>query len=257
MKCVTVAAWGALAGLIFMIPVSSVAWDEQTATPRRQVIESPYRRLAAAVDMPVYRPPQRGAPGGRVGGSSRGIGPEDKLPLLSVLAPDHTGLTVQEQPSLFWHLSKSTPYPIEVTVIDDHTIRPLLERRISGPIQPGVQRLRLADDGVRLSLGVPYRWFVALVVDPDNRSRDILAGGAIERIAPPEALRAKLARAGNAQAPSIYAEAGLWYDALSAISDLIDAAPHDRRLRSQRASLLEQVQLTEVAQHDARSHPAK
>ena len=255
MRCVTMAAWGALAGLIFMIPLSSVAWDDHMGKPRRQVIESQNRRLAATVDRPVYIPPQRGAPGGRVGGSSRGI--EDKLPMLSVLAPDHTGLTVQEQPSLYWYVSKSTMYPIELTIIDNQTIQPLLEGRISGPVEPGVQRVRLADDGVRLSLGVPYRWFVALVVDPDNRSRDILAGGAIERIAPPEALRAKLARAGNAQTPSIYAEAGLWYDALSAISDLIDAAPNDRILRSQRASLLEQVQLAEVAQYDTRSHPAK
>jgi hypothetical protein len=177
--------------------------------------------------------------------------------VLSVLAPDHTGLTVQEQPSLYWYLSKSTTYPIELTIIDDQTTKPLLERRISGPVQPGVQRVRLADDGVRLSLGVPYRWFVALVIDPDKRSRDILAGGAIERISPPETLRAKLARTEKTQVPSIYAEAGLWYDALTAISDLIDTAPNERVLRRQRASLLEQVQLTEVAQHDTGSHPAK
>jgi hypothetical protein len=93
---------------------------------------------------------------------------------------------------------------------------------------------------------------VALVVDPDNRSRDILAGGFIERIALPEALRAQLAGAGKARAPFIYADAGLWYDTLAVLSELIDAAPNDPALRQQRASLLAQVGLSDIAEYDMR-----
>src|ERR671922_2883156 len=109
------------------------------------------QRSEAAADMPVYVPPRGGAPGGRVGGSTRGIGAP---PTLSVLAPDHTGLTAQEQPSLYWYLSESTTYPVEFTIRDDRAIQPLIERRLRSPTQPGVQRVRLADYGVRLSLGV-------------------------------------------------------------------------------------------------------
>jgi hypothetical protein len=189
-----------------------------------------------------------------VGGSTRGAG---MMPILSALAPDHTGLTVQEQPSLFWYLAGATTYPVELTITEDRAIQPLIETRINGPIQPGVQRVRLADYGMRLAPGVPYRWFVALVVDPNSRSRDNIAGGTIERIALPAELRTKLARAGKAQAPNIYAEAGLWYDALSAISDLLDAAPNDPLLRQKRASLLEQVGLREIVEHDMRRRRAQ
>ena len=184
-----------------------------------------------------------------MGGSTRGPGTP---PTLSALAPDHTGLTIQEQPSLYWYLSKPTTYPVEFTIIDDRAIQPLIERRLSGSLQPGMQRVRLAEYGLRLSVGVLYRWSVALVVDPDNRSRDVIAGGAIERITPPTELRAKLARAGKTRAPYLYAEAGLWYDALAAISDLIDAAPNDQVLRQERASLLEQVGLPQIADLDIR-----
>jgi hypothetical protein len=249
MRCAKMAAWIILGGLTCVIPWSSGAGDVQSGQPRRQGIALQSVRSAAAADMPVYTPPPRGAPGGRVGGSTRGAG---MMPLLSALAPDHTGLTVQEQPSLYWYLAGATGYPVEFTIIDDRSIQPLLETRINGPIQPGVQRLRLADYGLRLSVGVPYRWSVALVVDPDSRSRDNVAGGAIERIAPPAELRTKLTRAGKAQAPNIYAEAGLWYDALAAISDLLDAAPNDPVLRQKRSSLLEQVGLREIAEHDMR-----
>ena len=254
MKCVKMAAWIAFAGLTFVLPLSSVAWNDQQGNPRRQVVDSPDQRLAAAADMPVYTPPVRGAPGGRVGGSTRGGG---IVPTVSVLAPDHTGLTAQEQPSLYWYLSKPTTYPIEFTIRDDRAIQPLIEKRLKGPIQPGLQRVRLADYGIRLSPGVPYRWFVALVVDPDNRSRDILSGGTIERIALPEALRTKLARAGKTRAPLVYAEAGLWYDALSTVSDLIDAAPSDSMPRQQRAALLEQVGLSDIAKDEMRHSRAQ
>jgi hypothetical protein len=249
MKCVKMAAWLILGGLTFVIPWASVVWDDQSGQPSRQGIALQSARSAAAADMPEYIPPVRSAPGGRVGGSTRGPGTP---PTLSALAPDHTGLTIQEQPSLYWYLSKPTSYPIEFTIIDDRAIPPLIERRLSGLLQPGMQRVRLAEYGLRLSVGVLYRWSVALVVDPDNRSRDVIAGGAIERIAPPTELRAKLARAGKTRAPYLYAEAGLWYDALAAISDLIDAAPNDQVLRQERASLLEQVGLPQIAELDLR-----
>ena len=247
MKWAKMAAWSILGVLAFLLPWASVPWDDQSAEPRRQGVALQGARSAAAADMPEYVPPVRSAPGGRVGGSTRGIGTP---PTLSALAPDHTGLTIQEQPSLFWYLSKLTSYPIELTIIDDRAIQPLLERRLSGSLQPGVQRVRLADYGMRLLVGVPYRWSVALVVDPDNRSKDIIAGGAIERIAPPAELPAKLAHAGKTRAPYTYAEAGLWYDALTAISALIDAAPNDRMLRQERASLLKQIGLPQIAELD-------
>jgi hypothetical protein len=249
MKCVKMAAWLILGGLTFVIPWAGVVWDDQSGQPSRQGIALQSARSAAAADMPEYIPPVRSAPGGRVGGSTRGPGTP---PTLSALAPDHTGLTIQEQPSLYWYLSKPTSYPIEFTIIDDRAIQPLIERRLSGSLQPGMQRVRLAEYGLRLSVDVLYRWSVALVVDPDNRSRDVIAGGAIERIAPPTELRAKLARAGKTRAPYLYAEAGLWYDALAAISDLIDAAPNDQVLRQERASLLEQVGLPQIAELDLR-----
>jgi hypothetical protein len=113
-----------------------------------------------------------------------------------------------------------------------------------------VQRIELAEYNVNLQPGVTYHWFVTLIVDPAQRASDVAAGGSIERIAPPEALSSQLAQAGPARAPFIYAEAGLWYDAVMAVSQLIDAAPQDRALRRQRAALLAQVGLSGVAKAD-------
>ncbi|MGH7208714.1 MAG: DUF928 domain-containing protein, partial [Nitrospiraceae bacterium] len=114
------------------------------------------------------------------------------------------------------------------------------------------QRVQVADFGVRLMPGKQYRWFVALVLDPERRSKDILAGGTIEHSALPEAAALRLSKADKSEAPLIYAETGLWYDAVAAITDLIDAAPKDEVLRAQRASLLQQVGLTEIVEYEQR-----
>ena len=88
-----------------------------------------------------------------------------------------------------------------------------------------------------------YRWFIAVVPDSDRRSKDILAGGAIERVDLQEDVKAKVAKASDKELPFIYAQAGIWYDALKSISDLIDAAPQNQELRNERTALLKQVGL--------------
>ena len=197
--------------------------------------------FAADANVPIYNPPSRGAPGGRIGGGTRGGG--QNVFVLSVLAPDHSGFTTSEQPSLYWFISKPTSLPVELTVMDPQGVNPILETQLPPPTNAGIQRVQLAEYNVHLAPGTAYRWFVAVVPDADRRSKDILAGGAIERVDLPEDVKAKLAKASDKEVPFIYAQAGLWYDALKSISDLIDAAPQNQELRNQRTALLKQVGL--------------
>jgi hypothetical protein len=237
--------------LLALLPYASPAPFE-----KRQVMT---QRAEAQSDVPpstqqelFYVPPQlpsskHGVPKGRVGGGTRG----DGHPLtLAALAPDHVGLTTQAQPSLFWYLSSTTPSPIEVVIMNPQQIAPLFVKRFHPPFTPGIHRVRLADDAVSLATGVPYEWFIALIPDPTQRSKDIVARGRIERTKLPEALQTRLAQAREGEAVALYAEAGLWYDALTALADLIEATPQDTQFRQQRAALLKQVGLPEAAAYD-------
>jgi hypothetical protein len=200
---------------------------------------------------PAYKPPLRGAPAGRIGGGTRGATERESFSL-QVLAPDHVGYTTRDQPCLYWYISKTTTYPIEVTVTERHAVKPLVERILRAPEQAGIQSVCLAAHDVRLRPNVPYKWFVTLVTDAEHRSKDILAGGIIEMVNAPETLSARLKSAESGRAPFIYAEEGYWYDALWEISRMIEASPKDADLRQQRASLLEQVGLSEAAESGSR-----
>jgi hypothetical protein len=187
----------------------------------------------------------RGAPGGRVGGGTRGVAGRDVF-VLSVLAPDHKALTVSDQPSLYWFISSDTSLPIELAIADPNATEPLLETRLPSPAPRGVHRIRLADFPVKLEPGVAYRWSVTVVPDANRRSRDILASGTIERVEPSAVLAARLQSARTGDLPFIYAEEGIWYDALAVLSDLIDGAPENGDLQRQRAALLSQARVPQI-----------
>ncbi len=199
--------------------------------------------------VPVYRPPLRGAPAGRVAGGTRGFG--KKFPCLCTLVPEHVGLTVSEQPCLYYFLSSETNLPLEFTILEQRAVYPLVETRIQSPSTAGIYAIRLADYGKRLKQGIQYKWFVALVPDEEHRSKDILAAGAIELVAFQNDLKERLKKAGGLEAACIYAEKGIWYDALACLSDEIEKNPGDADLIQQRAFLLEQVGLSEVALYES------
>jgi len=125
------------------------------------------------VSAPVYRPPKRALPGVVLG-----EGPGDfqrEVFVLSVLAPDHTGLTVSEQPFLYWFMSNPTSFLWTWTVMDLQASADIRDSRPpSGPSR--CAPCPLADYGIRLSSGAAYRWYVAsgsptLIVDPKTYLR--------------------------------------------------------------------------------------
>ncbi len=209
---------------------------------------------AQSVWAPIYRPPFPNAPRVRVDGLSRGA--NDAALALTVLAPEHVGLTTKDQPSLFWFQSKAARTRFELTIVAAKEIKPILETQLDEPTNDGIQRFRLSDHGIKLKKGVDYRWSVAMVLDPDNRSKDVVASGVIRRIAPSAALVERLAKSPS-DAAAIYADEGVWYDSMEALSDSIAQQPQDKVLHEERAMFFMQVGLKDAAVYEARTASAK
>jgi len=198
----------------------------------------------SSLRLPIYKPPKGiGAPGGRIGGGSRG---QEALALFA-LVPDHLGLTINNQPTLYWYLSQPVHYPLVLTVNDENQVKPILETILTTTPTAGIHSMPLQNFNIKLDLDREYQWFVSLAVDPENPSKNIIAGGRIQRVLPQEGLLQQLRNAEPHQVTAIYSEAGLWYDALASISDLIKMRPNDSDYRVGRKALLEQVDLMEVA----------
>jgi hypothetical protein len=200
------------------------------------------------LNIPVYKPPEHATPRARIGRGLRGT--EGSDPAVTALVPDHVGITVKQHPELNWFLSKRTSLPIRFTLIDEQSIRALVEKSITPPEEAGVQAIKLSDIDFALQPNVQYRWYVSLIKDADSPSRDIVTGGIIERCEFSECLVLDATTTCNRDAVAVSASKGFWYDAMACLCDLIEIHPDDRDLRRQRAGLLKQVGLHEVAEWD-------
>ena len=191
----------------------------------------------------AYQPPLRGAPLSRVGGGTRSIQAADLQ--VEVLAPEHTGLTLQAQPVFYWYCSRTITAPVEFALVKPNVPEPVLEVTLKGPFEPGIHAIDLHAYDLKLEPETDYEWFVSVIFDPAQRSNDVTAGAGIRQIGPNDGTRTAL-RPATAQGAD-YALAGVWYDAIATLSASIAARPTDPTPREQRAELLQQVGLTDAA----------
>src|SRR5262245_56520437 len=146
MKPSTLLRWGFIIGFLTGLPLVGIAGENPA------VLSSPVKdgkeqttQAGQGTKTPVYQPPRGlGAPtaGRRVGGGTRGT--NKSVPILSVLAPDHTGLTTREQPDLYWFASNLVTNPVELTLMGEKSDVPILEKHLPVPTKAGIQRVRLS-----------------------------------------------------------------------------------------------------------------
>lgn len=195
--------------------------------------------LGAAGVLPSYVAPS-GASAGMRRSSSAVRGATD-APHLVALAPDHVGRTGSAEPTLFFHLDRRAEAPIEITISDPAETEPLVGLTLAPPRAAGIHAVDLGRRGVKLRPGVPYQWSVALAPDAEHGAGDVVASAVIERVVAQEAKDA-----------DALAQAGLFYDALAAVTGEIAAHPDDPHRRARRAALLDQVGLGAIADADRR-----
>jgi hypothetical protein len=163
----------------------------------------------------IYQAPRMGQPRSSVSGSTRGIPPiglAHELPPIRplALAPGHVAQTVRPRPRLFWSVDRAHDGPVVFTLSTRDAFEPACELELPRVTRAGVQAIDLASCPAELEIGVEYDWFVAVVLDPQKRSRDAIAQGWIRRVAAPADLDLEQA------SPEALARGGLWYDALQA-----------------------------------------
>ena len=199
--------------------------------------------ISSDIVMPLYKPREDGSPRARMGGQSRS-GDRGGDPQLIALVPDHVAFTVTGNPSLCWYISKRTALPITITLVDSRGIRPILEESIPSPTRPGIHCIKPRHYGVELKEQEAYRWFVTLVVDPERPSRDVVAGGVVERVSFDEACALDMPcteTVCNRDAIYRYSESGLWYDSISCILDLMERGEDKNALQQILDHLLHQT----------------
>jgi hypothetical protein len=138
-------------------------------------------------------------------------------------------------------VSQPISWPTQFTISTATQPKPILEVNIPAPRAAGVYSIRTADYPVRLEAGVLYTWSVSVILNPKARSRDIVASASLLRTPVEPTIAAALSAASPDRRATLFAQAGLWYDAVA-------AAAFDRHAILD--ELMNEVGLVEPARYD-------
>ncbi|WP_324975109.1 DUF928 domain-containing protein [Nostoc sp.] len=225
---------------------SSIGVQAQPANPNGQLNQS----LIFAAPPP---PKDIGEPGKRGEAGSRGCGQDINKPLtssrkrLTALVPVYSeselvfGTTIADHPSFVFYVPYTSDFASGEFVLEDEAQnQTTYKTSLSGT--PGIVNLRLPSKAAPLEMGKQYRWYFNIYCQKDNQ---IIANveGYVKREQLNPALKTQLEKATPSQQINLYAANGIWYEALSAASEL-------RRTNSQDTSwtaLLKAVGLNDFA----------
>jgi hypothetical protein len=200
-----------------------------------------------------YRPPSNlQRPSGRQGAATRNPCAADQFTFLPILPRSNYGQTTATAPTVYWHLSNhSFPwarFELYATQNLEPEATPLYENTF--PLEQNAAALHhitLPSDGRPLDIGRDYLWKVTLFCSPlgpedetaDGSQRSIQ--GWITPVAPSTALDAKLEQ--SLHKYDVYAEEGLWYDAIHDLAMARQQQPEDAQLMRDWKDLLRETTL--------------
>lgn len=195
--------------------------------------------------------PDVGRPRRREGAAVRGgSGNSTNEQLVALLPTKEPALTVSAYPTIFVSLPPTSAGKGEFLLVRGDKDEVLYETTITLPGNSGIVSVSLPNKGTLppLEVGKTYRWFFFVIRNPQNRAEDMVAQGQIQRIEPSPSLVAKLKNAPPRDRAALYAEAGIWYDAINSIAQLRRSSPSDRAIAADWAQLLKSVGLDRISQ---------
>jgi len=127
------------------------------------------------------------------------------------------GLTTTSRPIFYFYVPHSTRFSSDFVLQDeaDHTI---YQQPVSLSGTPGVVKVALLSTAPPLAIGKRYHWY--LNVYCQSKQPPIFVEGWVKRTSISPTLRGQLAKATQHKRAVLYAENGLWFDALASVAEL-------------------------------------
>ncbi|MBN3926228.1 DUF928 domain-containing protein [Nostoc sp. NMS4] len=225
-------------------------------TPNRSDAKTTPAQVTTFNQPPI---PPGSPPGGRVrGGAKRGEPgcPTSKIDLTALVPSTEEpnsvinvwGQTTVERPSWFFYVpyTKNSPYAVEF-VLQDSDANEIYQKAIALPDKPGIIRVSLPSNTPALAVDKQYRWFFSINCDQQKNSPPTFVEGVIQRIELNPATLKELETAEPLKRYAIYAQKGIWYEALTTLAELRQKNPQDAAPKAEWRNLLGSIRLDDVA----------
>jgi hypothetical protein len=200
---------------------------------------------AEDIDIRQRNLPPRGVRGG---GCAIDVNDPTPINITPLAPPNNFARTVSDYPTFLFYLPQTKATLAEFTLLDPSKKeiykQTLAISNLSGTIEV---RIPANKNVPPLEAGKSYRWSFTVICDSQDRSADLLEMGTVRRVELSADIRSQLEKADPRQKSFIYAENGIWQDAISTLAEARRAKPDDPTLKADWESLLDSVQLGKIA----------
>jgi len=177
---------------------------------------------------------------------------------VTALMPENKiGRTVSDYPTFFFYLylpktpetEAETQVQLAEFILTDESGKLIYKQSLTISKLSGVIGVSIpADKNVPpLEVGKKYTWKFTVVCDADDRSSDQMESGVVRRVELSAEILRELENADPRRKTFIYAENGIWQDALSNLAAARRANPNEPVFETDWESLLDSVTLREIA----------
>ncbi|MDX2231222.1 MAG: DUF928 domain-containing protein [Leptolyngbyaceae cyanobacterium bins.349] len=214
----------------------------QVATSSAQLRPNPIKMSQG------FRPRSSGTAPPTAGGATRGGSclKGDKQ-LTSLVPPDRLGLTYSGRPTFHWYVPKSPAKTAKFLVLENEDTDVFYETTLTLPEEGGIISFTLPANAPALASGKQYHWFLVVGCSEIDQSANPSVEGWVERIAPEAAILSQLAKVDAMEQARIYAESGIWHEAVTTLAKLRQTNPQDATTIARWHELLKSVKLEAIA----------
>jgi hypothetical protein len=202
-----------------------------------------------------FRPPRTsgsGVPVNTVGGGTRGGCEPDEKPPIPLVPASNVGTTAAGYPTFFWYMPQTTASGMEFLLQDAESkdvyrVEYTLDRSAGGVTDtPKIMSLTLpAFANISpLAIGEEYRWSLALICRPADRSADLVVESSIKRVATAPTLAQQIQQATPQDRVVLYADARLWYETVGTLLQLRRDRPNNEDVETAWRKLLQSAGLS-------------
>ena len=213
-------------------------------TPKPTTVSAGPRLIQPQEDIDLRYSPRNGG-----AGFVRGkCGDLPQVSFTALVPENKIARTISDYPTFFFYLPQPNAELAEFILEDENGNQiygqALTIKNLSGVIGVSIP----ANTNVPpLEVGKKYSWVFSLVCDPEDRAADKVEKGTVRRVELSADILRQLDAADPREKTVIYAENGIWQDALGNLAAARRANPNDKDLAADWESLLDSVTLGEIA----------
>ncbi|WP_228058666.1 DUF928 domain-containing protein [Nostoc sp. LEGE 06077] len=213
----------------------AIAQPETETLPT--TLGKPKRTVQSGTRVRLRLPPSLGNPNRRVPAATRGETCVAKKQNLTALIPQsNLGLTTLGNPTLYFFIPQNAANSLELVIQnDDGNGQIVYQQKYQPNTQAGIVGIHLPPD--TLAVNQKYKWNFSIICNSKDPSLSKIVQGTIQRFENPSLMN-KIAQATPQERVLLYAEAGIWHDALDTLARLRYSRPNDLKLKADWEALL-------------------